>query len=189
MDERWLPIPHYEGLYEVSDQGRVRSLDRMVSRGKHFMRVRGVILQPRVTPRGHIEVVLHADGVAKDHLVHVLVLTVFRGPRPPGKQTRHLNGNPAYNWVTNLKWGTASENAYDRVIHGTHPQARQVSCLREHLLKAPNLVPSALAAGQRQCWACHRAHQAKRSYVKRGVTFDFRAAADGYYAEIMASAA
>jgi hypothetical protein len=51
--------------------------------------------------------------------VHVLVLEAFIGDRPPGTQTRHLDGNPANNRLDNLAWGTARENSHDKHRHGT----------------------------------------------------------------------
>lgn len=51
--------------------------------------------------------------------VHVLVLTTFVGPRPEGMQCRHLNGNKEDNRLSNLVWGTATENIHDRTLHGT----------------------------------------------------------------------
>lgn len=189
MDERWLPVPDYVGLYEVSNRGRVRSLDRTVRRGRGHVRICGVDLKMRLTPDGYQGVVLHKDGKPVDRLVHVLMLTAFRGPRPSGKQTRHLDGKPAHNWDTNLEWGTASENAHDRVAHGTHPQARKECCDYDHPLQLPNLVANALRAGKRQCKACHWTYAARSRAKRRNEVFDFRTVADAYHARILASAA
>lgn len=119
--ERWLPVVGYEGLYEVSDRGRVRSLDRiLVRRGKNGpmnVRRRGQILKPGTVESGHQLVVL-GRGVSK--LVHALVLIAFVGPRPPRFDSRHLDGDPANNQLKNLCWGTRSENILDAVRHGTY---------------------------------------------------------------------
>ena len=54
--------------------------------------------------------------------LHTAVLMAFVGPRPPGLQCRHLDGNKANNRLENLCWGTASENAEDAKRHGTSPR-------------------------------------------------------------------
>ena len=153
------------------------------------MRIKGVDLKPRPTPRGHLEVVLHKDGKPRDCLIHVLVLTAFRGPRPPGMQTRHLDSNPANNWDGNLAWGTPSENMQDCVAAGTHVNANKTCCDYDHPLQLPNLVANALRAGKRQCKACHWTYAARSRAKRRNEVFDFRMVADAYHARILASAA
>ena len=147
------------------------------------MRIRGKLLKPRPTPRGHLEVVLCRDGESVDSLIHVLVLTAFRGPRPPGKQCRHLDSDPANNYWANLLWGTAVENAQDRVANN-----RRECCDYEHPLRLPNLVANALRAGHYQCKACHYAYAARRRARLRGQVVDFRAMADAYHAKILTKA-
>jgi hypothetical protein len=118
--ERWRWVPGYEGLYLVSDHGRVWSMERTVEyrpgvRGRR----RGRILKAHKIPDGHLFVALSRDRVVRQPKVHQLVLLAFVGPCPPGQECRHLNGNPADNWVGNLCWGTRSENRMDAVRHGT----------------------------------------------------------------------
>ena len=114
--EVWKPVVGFEGLYEISDQGRVRSLDRIVyvirADGEVSERFyRGRVLRPGPRPSGHLTVVI---GGAT-HNVHTLVLTAFTGPRPfPDAQARHLNGDEKDNRVENLCWSTRAENTRDR---------------------------------------------------------------------------
>lgn len=97
--ERWAPVPGRAG-YEASDFGRIR--------------FNGDV-QKQTPANGYMRV---TDKVRKGPvLVHTLVLTAFSGPRLPGKQTRHLNGDGFDNRLENLKWGTAKENSADRVLH------------------------------------------------------------------------
>jgi hypothetical protein len=105
MTELWQPVVGYEGLYEVSDQGRVRR--------------DGSIRKPCRAGNGYWMVTLSKDGSTKTFSVHGLVLTVFVGPRPKGKQCRHGDGNRANNALSNLSWGTRLENAADKELHGT----------------------------------------------------------------------
>ena len=121
MKERWKPIPGYEGQYEVSDQGRVRSSTRLVMcegtvKGSYFSVKQGRILKPGRMPAGHLSVSL---GRRNSQCVHKLVLLAFVGPALPNQECRHLNGDPADNRLKNLRWGTRTENIKDAVQHGT----------------------------------------------------------------------
>lgn len=153
--EVWKPVVGYEGLYEVSDQGRVKTVARTVIRSNgRTHHVRETIRKTSIMPKGHISVRLIRDGVNSTHTVHSLVLTAFVGDRPEGAVTRHLNGVPHDNRLENLSWGTGSENQYDAVRHGHHHLASKSHCKREHRLAAPNLLKS--PEGRRVCRACSR---------------------------------
>lgn len=126
--ERWKPIPGYEGVYEVSDLGRVRSLDRI----EEYQRIdqysgriitvhrrrRGKVLRPGRMSGGHLSVALGRGGT---RTVHSLVLEAFVGPCPPGMECLHRNGKHQDNRFENLRWGTRSENLHDAVRHGHKP--------------------------------------------------------------------
>jgi NUMOD4 motif/HNH endonuclease len=133
--ECWLPVVGYEGLYEVSDQGRVRSLDRIVIKTNgRSMSCPGRLIKQQRQPWGHLKVRIYdAASEGHTHQVHVLVLTAFVGPRPDVKShCRHLNGIASDNRVENLVWGTASENKLDQVRHGTDGQASKAECIHGH---------------------------------------------------------
>jgi hypothetical protein len=117
-DERWLPIPGYEGRYEVSDQGRVRGLDRV---GKDGRRLKGQILRTRRIPDGYLHLFLYDEhGNKRSYGVHRLMARAFFGEPLDGQQARHLNGIRDDNRIENLAWGSRIENAADRYCHGTH---------------------------------------------------------------------
>jgi hypothetical protein len=105
-NEQWKPIPGYEGRYEVSDQGRVKSYQRDKQ---------GAILRPGRMPQGHLSVAL---GHRNSQCVHKLVLLSFVGAPAPAQECRHLNGIPADNRLENLCWGSRSENIKDKTAHG-----------------------------------------------------------------------
>jgi len=109
--EIWKPIINYEGLYEVSDLGRIKSLKYEKQK---------ILKQRRCDAMGHIGVALCKNNEIKTFYIHRLVLIAFVGPCPPGMECRHLDGNPQNNRLENLKWGTKSENAQDSIKHGTH---------------------------------------------------------------------
>jgi hypothetical protein len=122
-DEIWRAIPGYDGLYEVSDAGRVRSLDRPVRHrlGGVFTR-RGRLLRPCVTSAGYHQVTLTVGGFWVTRVVHKLVVAAFIGPRAPGMVTRHLDGDKTNNRTSNLAYGTSQENSDDMQRHGTVPK-------------------------------------------------------------------
>lgn len=119
----WRAMPGYKGLYEVSNGGSVRSIDRIVwVKGHcHYRKFPGVLLKPIPIKTGmhYLSVDLQKEGNRTKFCIHTLVLRAFKGPRPPGKQARHLNGNICDNRNSNLKWGTARKNNQDKHRHGT----------------------------------------------------------------------
>lgn len=149
--ERWVPVFGYEGIYEVSDIGRVRSLDRRDNRGRFR---RGVILKRHVWEGGHLAVVLCKHGTERFVSVHRTALESFVGPAPEGTEGCHNDGNPANNKIANLRWDTHAENMRDQARHGTNSRSVRTHCPRDHALIAPNLRASSLRRGQRECRSC-----------------------------------
>lgn len=118
-EEQWRPVPDFEGRYEVSDQGRVRSLDRIVPR-KGLVRGRVLSLGPH--PGGYLLAHLYPGGAKRvARTVHGLVAEVFLGPRPAGMQVCHADGDPKNNAVPNLRYDTPVGNNADKRPHGTAP--------------------------------------------------------------------
>lgn len=113
----WRPVLGFEDLYEVSEEGDVRSVDRIDVRG---WRRRGRTLRPSRDGCGYRQVVL-CNGRRHNRKVHVLVCEAWHGPRPSGLQVRHLDGDQLNNVPGNLRWGTGSENVRDAIQHGTRP--------------------------------------------------------------------
>lgn len=115
----WKPVVGFAGLYEVSDDGDVRSLNRLTV-GKHSYRRSGVILRPRIQANGYRKVRLYGgSGSSQYMLIHRVVLEAFAGPCPQGHQGCHGNGNRADNRLCNLRWDTVAANELDKIAHGT----------------------------------------------------------------------
>jgi hypothetical protein len=108
--EAWRSIDGYEGIYEVSDLGRVRSLPRATPYRGSTRRRGGQILKAYPGNYGHLSLHLHRDGNAFGHGVHRLVLEAFVGPCPEGMQGCHRDDDPANNRLDNLEWGTPKQN-------------------------------------------------------------------------------
>jgi hypothetical protein len=159
--ETWLPVVGYEGLYDVSDLGRVRSLPRAKNTG-HLLTPSACFEPPR------FQVGLSRDGIVTTKAVHRLVGEAFLGPLPPGLETRHLDGNSLNNAVGNLKYGTHSENMHDQVRHGTHAAASATHCPQDHEYTTANtyINPS---SGGRMCRACLlEGNRRRQGYTGKG---------------------
>ncbi len=159
--EAWRPVPGYEGRYEVSDQGRVKSLEREVVRGFCTVMVGNRILRATKDGRGYRTVALCRDGVQKNFTVHSLVMLAFVGPLPKGQLVRHLNGSKTDNRLTNLAYGTYSENAHDKVAHGGHPNANLSHCKYGHKFSEENIKPN--GPNGRGCRECSRRESRQRA--------------------------
>jgi hypothetical protein len=188
--ERWLPIPGWEGYYSVSDMGRVRSEPRTIhtiaGQARH---VPGCVLRPGRNRSRRLTVALCRDGRTDTRHIHRLVATAFLGPRPPGLEVCHGDGDACNNRLSNLRYDTKSSNQLDSVRHGTHAKSRRTHCPRNHPLIAPNLALHELRKGGRSCLACRRAWSTV-SYARQTGRPQpaLQATADQHLARIMADA-
>ncbi|MFD5308286.1 NUMOD4 motif-containing HNH endonuclease [Streptomyces ardesiacus] len=116
--EHWKPVRGYDGWYEISDQGQVRSWKKSV---QHFTRLdKPRLLKLKVDKDGYLSVTLKLNGKNRPHRIARLVLETFVGPRP-GLHACHNNGNRTDNRIENLRWDTAAGNVADKIVHGTQP--------------------------------------------------------------------
>lgn len=118
MKEQWRDVPGYEGLYRVSDHGRV------------FGVLRGGVLSPYLSNKERAMVTLYRRGACERVRTYRLVLLAFRGPPPKNTVACHNDGNPHNNHISNLRWDTTKNNHADKYKHGTaqtgenHPRNR-----------------------------------------------------------------
>lgn len=113
MIETWKDVVGYDGAYQVSNVGNVRSMPRYRRRSIINMRV-------GLSHDGYKQVGLHRDGKMKMEKVHLLVIAAFKGPRPtPEAQCRHLDDDRSNANLSNLEWGTPAENYADRERAGS----------------------------------------------------------------------
>ena len=116
MAEVWKPIEGYNNGYEVSDQGRVRSVDRWVVYTTGQRRFyRGRILRPLKGPGGYSTV--HLTLKAMNRYIHHLVMHAFKGPTPEGQEILHNDGDKTNPRLGNLRFGTRGENMADARLH------------------------------------------------------------------------
>jgi hypothetical protein len=116
MAERWLPIAGYEGLYEVSDMGNVRSIPRPSTAG-------GLLKQTH-SHGGYMKVCLSKGNHVRTCAVHRLVASAFVDNPNHKPEVNHLNGDKSDNRAANLDWCTRSENeAHAFAVLGKKPNA------------------------------------------------------------------
>lgn len=140
--ENWKPVVGWETRYVVSSDGRVRSNER----GE---------LKQHLNDAGYLSVWLYNERGRRRRTIHTLVAEAFIGPRPEGLQVRHLDGDKSRPDVSNLAYGTSSENHYDAVKHGTHAMANRKTCPQGHPYDAT--TPD----GRRYCKRCKREKTAR----------------------------
>lgn len=147
MPQQWAPVPGYEGLYEVSDHGNVRSLDRLTTgpSGKQRRRY-GKPMKINLKPDHYPMVQLCKNGHVRGFSVHRLVAAAFLGVPDNADELHvcHYDGNRQNNHVSNLRWDTPKANYQDMVRHGTdttnHPRRQpKPTCSRGHRLEGDNL--------------------------------------------------
>lgn len=158
MTERWLPVVGYEGYYEVSDRGRVRSVDRVVEyRDGRVRRYAGVALKQAANPQGHMQVRLSRRSSTRLTLVHRLVAEAFV-PNPDGHPlVRHWDDDPANNRSTNLRWGDQVMNMQDAARNGRNHNSNRKTCDWGHVLEGANIR---VRGKKRVCIPCARRRSA-----------------------------
>jgi hypothetical protein len=155
-------VPGYEGLYRVSDHGRVMSLPRTTTKGG--------LLKPG--PGRYLTVALHRNDRGRTFGIHKVVLLSFVGPCPPGLLIRHLDGNSHNNRLSNLCYGTNAENGQDQMRHGTFARGSRQGLAKLTEADIP-LIRSRYAAGDRQLILAREfgVSQCTIGQVVRGVTW------------------
>lgn len=134
-NEIWKDIPNYEGIYQVSNMGRVRSLTRIVYHGDIKYCRKGVIRKPFNT-KDYDSLMLSKDGTKKIYMVHRLVALTFL-PNPNNKpEVNHKDGNKRNNKLENLEWVTTSENKLHAIRTGLLP----IDQIRENGRKSTDVV-------------------------------------------------
>lgn len=156
----WRDVPGWEGLYAVSDDGQVKSLPRPRRRSERLLALSRERLHP------YLYVTLWRGKKAHHRRVHALVLEAFVGARPPGLCGLHADDDPDNNDLSNLRWGTRSDNALDMVRNGSHNHARKTHCKWCHPLSGDNLI---VTTKQRSCRACLRRRQVEHAARRRAL--------------------
>lgn len=129
--EIWKDVPGYEGLYQVSDTGKVKSLQRKVNsvNGRVYTYKEKLLKgNHNIARGGYMNFGLTKNGKTKVWKAHRVVMLAFVGECPEGKEVCHRDGNPTNNNLSNLYYGTHSENMADKVRHGRVYKAKGELC-------------------------------------------------------------
>lgn len=120
MKEQWQDVAGYKGFYQASDLGRIKSLDRIViHRLNGPVKLKGKVLSPGMTGP-YLSVSLSKGGIQTTVRVHRLVAEAWLGPCPDGMEVCHGEGGQLDNSISNLSYGTRSDNNFDKRRDGTH---------------------------------------------------------------------
>ena len=111
-EEIWKDIPGYEGLFQASTFGRIKSLEKLVHRKNNRYYIRNEkIIKTFISNSGYERTQLYKNGIQKNFSVHRLVWLTFKGQIPEGMQINHIDENKFNNRLDNLELMTPKENA------------------------------------------------------------------------------
>lgn len=182
-DIEWKQVVGFEGLYEISSQGEIRSIARTTERSGRPMKIQGGLMKASVN-KGYLVTSLRKGNETFRCFIHQAVAEAFIGRRPKGQDTRHLDGNPLNNFAENLAYGTRSQNVADAIrtkglktgidSPNTKLSQDQVDCILESDKTANELAREfGMGAGHIRsirnghAWK-HEVMPRKASYIRKG---------------------
>lgn len=128
IDEIWKPIPEFEGLYEVSNYGRVRSIDRTVKSSKNRVQfLKGRLKKASLSTSGYFKVCLYKDNKNYNKYIHRLVMLAFSSDKERDT-VNHIDGNKLNNHISNLEWATFKENNNHAYLTGLNDESHRRNC-------------------------------------------------------------
>jgi len=111
MEEIWKDVIGFEGKYQVSNTGKVKSLERIIKRGeKGDVLIKTLVLKNRLSKKGYHQVILYKKGIQKQFTVHQLVSIMFLENKDSFKEVNHINGIKTDNFSENLEWCSRGHN-------------------------------------------------------------------------------
>lgn len=168
--EEWRSVPGFDGRYEVSSTGFVRSLPKTFhdSLGRP-RRMPGKVLKATVVPEGYHKVWLFGDGGKSYRYVHRLVLEAFVGPCPEGFFGCHWDDDQDNNHLANLRWASPTENVHDAIRNGMHGMAQRTHCPQGHPYSRENTYRYKHKTNVRRCKTCAADEQRRRRDRRRAI--------------------
>ena len=139
MNEIWKDITGYEGYYQISNKGRIKSLERRVNDNGGVVLLNSKILKPVINEKGYLRIGLNKDGKRIYKRVSRLVAEMFISNPENKPQVNHKNGIKTDNNVSNLEWVSISDN----VKHSYQVLKRKCSMLGKFGTNNPNSKPIA----------------------------------------------
>lgn len=159
-EEEWREIPGYDGKYQASSLGRVKSVARVQVLSDGRVRpVKERILSTSKASKYQTLSLYTAPKKRNSPTLHSVIAAAFIGPRPEGMVVCHNDGDSTNNRVDNLRYDTQSANVRDAVKHGVHGEAKLTHCKRGHPFSGDNLVLDKTPRGPvRKCRECLKLH-------------------------------
>lgn len=158
----WRAAVGYEGFIEVSDEGEVRSVARaVVTPSGRSWTMRGRVLGQSPNRHGYASVRITINGKSTRRRVAYLVAETFLPQPEDGQILRHLDDDRMNSRLSNLAYGTHSDNAQDRVRNGRDANASKTHCPKGHLLDGKR------KSGGRYCKQCSRENALSHYYRNR----------------------
>lgn len=129
MEEIWKDVPEYEGYYQVSNLGKVKSIKRTVKyKDGRIFKYPSKILKPIKDTRGYLQVGFNVSGAKSNHRIHRLVAETFLAkPKIDLISVNHIDGVKINNKLDNLEWVTYSENTKKGYNMGLFEKSREVA--------------------------------------------------------------
>ena len=154
QNECWKPIKDYEGIYEVSNYGRVKSLERVIYNSgtkNGLYTIHEKIIKQRINKKryGYCELSLHKNGKEKRFKVHRLIAEAFIPNPNKLPEVNHIDGNKENNHASNLEWCTSKENkehAWENKLYNSEHRKTPIKCNEtgicyESVVQASKMIP------------------------------------------------
>lgn len=117
-NEIWRDVKDYEGLYQVSNYGRVKSLEKERWNRFAYISIPNHILKARIDKKGYISYILYKNGIKKSYKGHRLTINAFVNNINNKPQINHIDGNKLNNKLNNLEYNTQTENINHALVNG-----------------------------------------------------------------------
>lgn len=167
--EQFKTLPGYEGRFEVSLNGTVRTAPYTDAAGRQR---KSRIIRPQPSKHGHLMVRLCYNGSVLTTYVHRLMLSAWVRPPRPGEYACHRNDVPDDNRLENLYWGTPADNTRDSVRNKGHRESKKTHCKHGHPLSGDNVYTPPGKPTWRVCRECQKRARAEHYRRLRAGYYD-----------------
>lgn len=166
MNERWKDIIGYEGLYKVSNFGRIKTVSRVRVNGRAVIKSKSIFRKTHISKEGYAHLTLTKDNNLKNHMVHRLVSIHFI-KNPDGKEdVNHIDGNKLNNHVSNLEWCTQKENSQHALKNKLFKPKIKISNDTVNRIRKDSNKMSA--------WDISKKYAVSHAHVKKIINFEIR---------------